>query len=387
MLATREPGAIDANAVTPPAALRCAGLRKRFGATVAVDGVDLEVPRGSLTALLGPSGCGKTTMLRMIAGLATPDAGTIEVNGRQVTGPGVAVAAERRQIGLVFQDYALFPHLTVARNVAFGLSALSRSQRAARVAEVLELVGLAEVARRLPTALSGGQQQRVALARALAPSPQLILLDEPFSNLDAALRATVREDVRRILREAQATAIVVTHDQEEALSLTDRVAVMHAGQLHQLADPHTLYTKPATRFVAEFVGEADVVPGRRTGPFQVETPLGRLATTEPVDGTDVDVVVRPEALRVRRDDVGSATVAGISYFGHDQLVQLELDSGQVMRARRGPRLDLQRGDRVEVHVDGPVVTFDARRPSDGRVSPARGGPGSSTPPAEPSRAR
>jgi iron(III) transport system ATP-binding protein len=344
-------------------ALVCAGLHKRFGDTVAVAGVDLEVPSGSLTALLGPSGCGKTTVLRMVAGLLDPDAGRIEIDGQVVVGDGPALPPERRRIGMVFQDYALFPHLSVARNVAYGLSGRSRAERKQRVAEVLELVGLGAVGHRLPTALSGGQQQRVALARALAPEPELILLDEPFSNLDAALRATVREDVRAILRQAQATAVFVTHDQEEALSLADRVAVMEAGEVHQVADPQTLYTDPATRFVAEFVGEADVVPGRRAGRYLVDTPVGRLATARPVDDPEVAVVIRPEALRLRAAEDGTGTVVAISYFGHDQLVQVELPGGQHLRARRGPHLDLERGQRVRVSIDGPVVVFPDPAPA------------------------
>jgi len=353
-------------------ALSCVGLEKRFGDTIAVDGVDLEVPRGNLTSLLGPSGCGKTTMLRMIAGLVTPDAGRIDIDGRTVTGPDVSVPPERRNVGLVFQDYALFPHLSVGRNVAYGLADLPRRERRKRVDEVLELVGLSGLAHRLPTALSGGQQQRVALARALAPSPDLILLDEPFSNLDAALRATVREEVRSILHAAEATAIFVTHDQEEALSLTDHVAVMHTGRLHQVADPQTLYTKPATRFVAEFVGEADALPGTRAGRYLVDTPIGRLPTAAPVTSTAVTVVIRPEALRLRptTEDAGSGTVIGISYFGHDQLVQVQLDDGALLRARRGPQLDLQRHTRVTLTVDGPVVVFDADPEADPGSDPA-----------------
>ena len=358
-------------------ALRCVGVEKRFGDTVAVAGVDLEVPRGSLTSLLGPSGCGKTTMLRMIAGLLGPDAGHIEIDGRTVNGPDVSVPPEKRNVGLVFQDYALFPHLTVGRNVAFGLSDLPRRHRAKRIDEVLELVGLAGLASRYPTALSGGQQQRVALARALAPSPDLILLDEPFSNLDAALRAAVREEVRTILRAAEATAIFVTHDQEEALSLTDQVAVMHAGRLHQLADPQTLYTQPTTRFVAEFVGEADALPGTRAGHYLVDTPIGRLPTAAPVTSTQATVVIRPEALRLRPSEDGTGTVVGISYFGHDQLVQVELDTGALLRARRGPRLDLQRGTRVSLSVDGPVVTFAADANADLRTDLDRGEPAGS----------
>lgn len=340
------------------AALVCRGIIKSFDDTVAVDGVDLEVVRGSLLSLLGPSGCGKTTMLRLIAGLTRPDRGSIVINGKLVNDANTWTPAERRRVGLVFQEYALFPHLTVARNVAFGLADRPRRQRRARVEEVLALVGLAGHAGRLPSELSGGQQQRVALARALAPSPDIVLLDEPFSNLDAAMRTTVREDIRAILREAETTAIFVTHDQEEALSLTDQVAVMNDGRIHQLADPHTLYTQPATRFVAQFVGESDIIPGTRAGEFLVDTPIGRLATTAPVQAATVDVMIRPEALRLRANADGIARVVGISYFGHDQLVHMQFDDGQVIRARRGPRLDLQRDDRIDVTLDGSVITFD-----------------------------
>jgi iron(III) transport system ATP-binding protein len=352
---------LDLPAPTRTTALACRGLVKRYGRTVAVDGVDLEVPRGSLTALLGPSGCGKTTVLRMIAGLLAPDEGEIVIDGAPVADHRTFVPPEKRPVGLVFQDYALFPHLSVARNVAYGLSHLPRRDRKARVHEVLDLVGLADLGRRLPTALSGGQQQRVALARALAPSPELVLLDEPFSNLDAALRSNVREEVRAILRAADATAVFVTHDQEEALSLADRVAVMDAGRIHQIDEPQTLYTRPATRFVAGFVGEADVLTAHRVEAFLVDSPLGQLPTADPVGTATVAAVIRPESLQVTADTRGDATVTGIEYFGHDQLVHVRLADGTPLRARRGPILDLHRGDRVDVAVLGPIVTFPVGR--------------------------
>ncbi len=339
------------------AALSVRGLFHRYGTHLVVDDVDLEVSRGSLTALLGPSGCGKTTVLRLVAGLLGPESGTIVIDGRTVTAPGVHLPPERRQVGMVFQDYALFPHLDVARNVAYGLTHLPRAARRARVAEVLALVGLGGLGARMPTALSGGQQQRVALARALAPAPDLVLLDEPFSNLDASLRASVREEVRAILRAAEQTAVFVTHDQEEALSLADRVVVMAEGRVHQAADPQTLYTRPATRFVAEFVGEADVLPGTRAGRYLVDTPIGRLPTIAATEADQLTVVVRPEAVRVRADAQGRATITAISYFGHDQLLELTLDDARYVRVRRGPHLDLDRGTRVSLSVDGPVVTF------------------------------
>jgi iron(III) transport system ATP-binding protein len=342
---------------TVPPALACSALVKRFGDVLAVDHVDLEVPRASLTALLGPSGCGKTTLLRMVAGLETPDEGRIAIAGRTVHGDGSTTPPERRAVGMMFQAHALFPHLDVTRNVAFGLRDLDRDATSLRVGEVLELVGLHGLERRMPSELSGGQQQRVALARALAPAPALLLLDEPFSSLDAALRASVREEVRGILRDAEQTALLVTHDQEEALSVTDRIGVMFDGRLHQLADPQTLYRSPATREVATFVGEADLVAGTRAGQFLVDTPLGRLATIAPIEGNEVLVVLRPEMLRLRASGDGCAVVRTVTFYGHDQLVELGLDGGPRLRARRGPDLDLSPGDRVAIQVEGPVVTF------------------------------
>ena len=212
----------------PPPALQVRGLRRTYGPIVAVDGIDLEVRTGEMVALLGPSGCGKTTALRLIAGLENPDAGTIEIAGRRVAGPGGAVPPERRRVGMVFQDHALFPHLTVADNIAYGIR--RDPDRAVRVRELLELVSLPEAGHRMPHELSGGMQQRVAIARALAPRPDIILLDEPFSNLDAALRTQLRGDLREILRAAGATAVLVTHDQDEALTLGDRMAVMVRGR-------------------------------------------------------------------------------------------------------------------------------------------------------------
>ena len=344
--------------LTPPA-LRCRGVTKRFGPVLAVDAVDLEVERSEFVALLGPSGCGKTTLLRILAGLERADSGTVEVDSTVVDGPAGQLPPEQRSVGMVFQAYALFPHLDVAQNLAFGLRDLERSASERRVAEVLELVGLGGLGRRMPSELSGGQQQRVALARALAPRPSLLLLDEPFSSLDAAMRGSVREDVRRILKEAGQTALLVTHDQEEALSITDRVGVMFSGALHQIARPRTLYREPATREVASFVGDAVLLHATRAASFLVDSPIGRLATNEQVADELVSVVVRPESVELRRASDGIATVRHVTFQGHDALVEVELDDGTVVRARCGPDLDLRRGDRVRPTVNGPVVTFPA----------------------------
>ncbi len=374
MPATRASGAEDPTTAAGPA-LRCAGLTKSFGAGPVVDGVDLVAERGDFVALLGPSGCGKTTTLRMIAGLEEPDAGTVEVDGRLVARPGRAEPPERRRVGMVFQDYALFPHLSVAKNVAFGLP--RGRDRADRVAAALETVGLAGLGERMPHELSGGQQQRVALARALAPEPAIVLLDEPFSNLDAELRAQVRAEVRQILGDAGATAILVTHDQEEALSLADRIAVMWDGRVVQDANPEELYHRPVSRAVAAFVGDAQFLPGDGLG-RRVATELGELPASGGATGP-VEVMLRPESVRLALapgapsapgpgEDAGegdgpgrpagaSGTVVTRAFYGHDQLVTVRLDSGRVLRARLGTYGGIRPGDQVTVSVRGAVLAF------------------------------
>ncbi|MGH2427563.1 MAG: ABC transporter ATP-binding protein [Candidatus Limnocylindria bacterium] len=281
-------------AVTP--ALRTLSLAKAFGEVVAVDGVELEIHRGEFMGVLGPSGCGKTTLLRLVAGFERPDAGGIEIDGTVVAGPRRNLPPEERRVGMVFQESALFPHLDVAANIGFGLP---RRGREVRVAEMVALVGLAGLQRRMPHEISGGEQQRVALARALAPDPALILLDEPFSSLDATLRAALRGEVREILRTAGATALFVTHDQAEALEIADRVAVMRAGRIEQVSTPDELYLRPANRFVAGFVGEANLLPGEvRHG--EVMTLVGRFRAGDDslADGTRAEVLLRPEQLHM-----------------------------------------------------------------------------------------
>ncbi|MET7883456.1 ABC transporter ATP-binding protein [Streptomyces avermitilis] len=312
------------------------GLRREFGPTVALDGLDLNVRPGELLALLGPSGCGKTTALRMLAGFEHPDSGEVLVDGEDVT----RVPAHRRDAGMVFQSYSLFPHLRAVDNVAFGLRMrkVRTAERRSRAAELLDLVGLGDKGERFPHQLSGGQQQRVALARALALRPRVLLLDEPLSALDAKVRLTLREEIRRLQQELGITTLFVTHDQEEALSMADRVAVLRAGRLEQCAAPAELYGRPATAFVAEFVGTMSRIPGRLTKdvvevlgqrlPVDGEAPSGASAAS----GTEVDVLVRPEAVRVRADGGGSARVVATAFLGAVTRVTVRLADATEVKA-------------------------------------------------------
>ncbi len=325
-------------------AIRARDVDKRFDDVAALDGFHLDVHEGHVMTLLGPSGSGKTTALRLVAGFDRPDSGSIEVGGVTVANDTTFVPPEKRRVGMVFQDYALFPHLSVARNVAYGVGKKARPRR---VAETLELVGLAGKEHRLPHELSGGEQQRVALARALAPEPGVILLDEPFSNLDAALRSRVRAEVADILRTAGTTAVFVTHDQEEALSMSDFVAVMHEGKVVQAARPSDLYHDPIDEWVGGFLGDADFVTGTARS--------GTVATSVGVFPTDLEgavrVMIRPESVSLTPDAGGSAVVRRRQFFGHDQLVTVSLAEGLLLRARLGPTPYLEPGDPVTVSVE------------------------------------
>jgi iron(III) transport system ATP-binding protein len=334
--------------------VRIRGLSKSFGSVHAVRALDLDIERGELMAVLGPSGCGKTTLLRAIAGFEAPDAGSVVISDELVAGPGRLVPPEQRRVGMVFQDYALFPHLSVEGNVAFGLSTRPREERDALTQRTLELVGLQHKAAGPVDELSGGERQRVALARALAPEPELVLLDEPFSSLDATLRAGLRREVELILRDAEATALLVTHDQEEALSLADRLAVMREGEIVQVGPPVEVYGSPATRWAAQFVGEVNVLAGVARG-SGVETEVGVFDLHAPASGS-VHVAVRPEQLVLSARGNANAEVVAREFRGHDVLYRLRHEGGRTLLVQL-PSLELHEvGDAVYVRPAPAAVT-------------------------------
>ncbi|MFB6084141.1 MAG: ABC transporter ATP-binding protein [Halorientalis sp.] len=342
------------------------GVTRTFGDEVAVADFSLSVREGELLTLLGPSGCGKTTTLRLLAGLIRPDGGTITVDGDLVAGDGQFVDPDRRDVGLVFQDYALFPHLSVAENVAYGIDDWDSDARDERVEELLDLVGLSDYRAASPDDLSGGQQQRVALARSLAPEPDVLLLDEPFSNLDVSLRKQMREEVRRILKETGVTALSVTHDQEEALSISDRVAVMSEGRIEQVGRPEVVFQRPESRFVAEFLGQAGFVTGRLDD-HTIETGLGTLDTDmiqglgPEYDGAEIDVLARPDDLRAipATEGDGNGRIVEREYTGPSFVYTVELDSGDVVYCEHNHSddLDLNRRVRVDLVADHRLAWF------------------------------
>ncbi|MFF8261332.1 ABC transporter ATP-binding protein [Streptomyces virginiae] len=344
--------------------LQIAGLAKAYGpgAAPVLDRLDLTVPGGALTAVLGPSGCGKTTLLRIIAGFLRADAGTVTLDGRALSGPGVHLPPERRRIGIVPQEGALFPHLSVARNIAFGLTGLDRAARRRRTEEMLELVGLAGYGDRMPHELSGGQQQRIALARALAPEPALVLLDEPFNALDASLRTGVRADVRAALRATGATALLVTHDQQEALSTADLVAVVRDGRVAQCDTPHEVYSRPADPWVAAFVGDSVLVAGTAHQDMAA-TALGRIPLTDPPGRLREGVVLlRPEQLRLTEPGAAEAsgTVTDVRFYGHDAMVTVAVDGmAQPIDVRVPTPAAARPGERTGIEVMGEATLHSA----------------------------
>jgi iron(III) transport system ATP-binding protein len=337
-------------------------VARSYGDRPAVSGLSFRLPQGSIGCLLGPSGCGKTTALRCIAGFEPVDRGEIQAHGRLLSRPGFAALPEDRRIGMVFQDYALFPHLSVLQNVEFGLHRLSASARKKRAQEMLAVVGLEEYSAHFSHELSGGQQQRVALARALAPQPELVLLDEPFSSLDVELRERLGTEVRTVLKNLNATALLVTHDQQEAFAVADIVGVMREGKLQQWDSPYQLYHRPATRFVADFIGQGVFIRGQVVAPGTVSTELGVVRANGSggwVTGKSVDLLLRPDD--VIHDDASGlrAEVCQRAFRGAEFLYTLKLASGTQLLSLVPSHHDHAVGERIGIRVEPDhVVAFE-----------------------------
>ena len=330
--------------------IQCCGVSKFFGATRAVRDVSLALQTGEILALVGPSGSGKTTFLRLVAGFDMPDSGTVALEGRSVAGDGSWVPPEARRLGMVFQDYALFPHMTVGQNVTFGLKQWPRRARERRAREMLDMVRLSHLTEQHVHQLSGGEQQRVALARSLAPNPLALLLDEPFSNLDSRLRVQLRAEVKSILRSNGVTAVYVTHDQEEALFMGNRVAVMNGGSLEQVDTPESIFHHPRTRFVAQFLGIADFIPGRTSGDGIV-TEIGVLHSHRRLPpGTDIEVAVRPDDVAIRHSHTGLGRVVNRVFRGMDYLYAVSLPSGNVVHSLQHHAVFYQQATSVDIFL-------------------------------------
>ena len=342
--------------------LQVQAIHQAYGKQAVVKGLSFSLTQGSIGCLLGPSGCGKTTVLRGVAGFEPVNAGEIHLGGTCVSSADFMLPAEQRRIGMVFQDYALFPHLNVAGNVGFGLHGMDKKIRAQRVAELLEVVGLPEVGRKMPHELSGGQQQRVALARALAPSPALLLLDEPFSSLDVSLRERLGQEVREILKQQNTTALIVTHDQQEAFAIADEIGVMHQGVLQQWDSAYNLYHRPANRFVADFIGEGVLIPGIVFHGDKVETELGVLRGKIADAGHSdrlIEVLLRPDD--IVHDDASSmkAEVVHKAFRGADILYTLRLASGQKLLSLVPSHHDHAYGEKIGIRLDlEHIVVFN-----------------------------
>jgi iron(III) transport system ATP-binding protein len=348
--------------------LELRNIRHAYGRQRVVNNLSFTLEKGTIGCLLGPSGCGKTTVLRCIAGFESVSAGEILLNGAVISSSSVMVPPERRHIGMVFQDYALFPHLSVTDNIGFGLHSMQKGERSARIAEMLQTVGLADSAKKYPHQLSGGQQQRVALARALAPRPELLLLDEPFSNLDVSLRGRLSLEVRDVLKSQNATAILVTHDQDEAFAIADEIGVMHHGEIQQWDTAYNLYHKPANRFVANFIGEGVFLPGKMLDRQQVEIELGTLSGDIPHqcasdcqlcrEGNLVDVLIRPDD--IVHDDASpvQAKVMQKAFRGADILYTLQLPGGSTALSLVPSHHNHAIGEKIGIRLEADhVVAF------------------------------
>ncbi|WP_096202016.1 ABC transporter ATP-binding protein [Bacillus sp. FJAT-45350] len=340
--------------------IHLSNITKLFHNTLqpAVDNINLDIEQGEIITLLGPSGCGKTTTLRMLAGFEQPTSGSIRIGEQIVYDDRRSVPPEKRGIGMVFQDYALFPHLTIEKNVMFGLNKWSTKAKKQRAEEVLELVGLAEFGKRFPSELSGGQQQRVALARALAPKPHVVLMDEPFSNLDAGLREKMRYDVTTILRRANTTAIIVTHDQKDAFAVSDRVVVMNQGVIQQIAAPRVMYRCPTNCFVAQFVGKTNLLTGKLCPDLKhVDTHIGKVCLPEQTEKTleDVKISIRPEGCQLVEKGRYAGSVQRVTYSGEYQEVEVLLNSEGLPAEPMVVYAPIERD--IEI---GSVVSFDIK---------------------------
>jgi iron(III) transport system ATP-binding protein len=333
------------------------GISKYYGNRAVIRDVSFAIRQGEILALLGPSGSGKTTILRLIAGFEQLDKGEIYIQQKLMAGLHVSIAPERRSVGMMFQDYALFPHMTVVKNVVYGLKGMERRRQEKVLEGMLALVGMEGYGDRYPHQLSGGEQQRIALARALAPCPAALLLDEPFSNLDADMRSRMRLEVLSILQRANTTTIIVTHDQEEAFTLADRVGVLKEGRLEQLDTPENIYHKPRTPFVARFVGQADFLKAV-AGNDRVETELGHFSVEEPIPDLRFRVMIRPDDIGFTPDEQGEAEIIGREFLGSENLYSIRLRSGQMVRSSR-PSMDIYRvGQKVSVQANlDHVVIF------------------------------
>jgi len=332
-------------------AVRCENLTKTFGEITAVEDVSFDLEKGDILALVGPSGCGKTTLLRLIAGFGVPENGKVYVGGEPVVDERKFVPPEKRDVGIVFQSYALFPHLDVSENIAYGLSS-EGIQREKRVGEMLTLIGLEDCGSKMPHELSGGEQQRVALARALAPDPEILLLDEPFSNLDADLRTRIRSEVRNILKRTEASVIFVTHDQDEALFMGDSIGVMNEGKLVQVDTPEDIFHYPENPFVAEFIGTADFIDGKINGEETVDTEMGKLLYHGRFpSGKPVDVMMRPDFMEIEPVKEGVGEIVDRIFRGMHYLYKIRLPSGLTVRTLQHHTEKYELGTNVTFHLD------------------------------------
>ncbi len=343
-------------------AVRCEGLTKKFGETTAVNDVSFELKEGEILALVGPSGCGKTTLLRLIAGFEYPDKGLVEIGEQKIVDEGRYIPPEKRDVGIVFQDYALFPHLSVAENISYGLSSDS-IQSKKRCAEMLTLIDMEDHASKMPHELSGGEQQRVALARAMAPDPEILLMDEPFSNLDAELRMRIRSEVKNILKRTDASVIFVTHDQDEALFMGDRVGVMKEAELIQIEEPTEIFHFPDHPFVADFIGTADFIYGKIKDETTVKTEIGGLAYhgTFPSEYT-VDVMIRPDFLDIEPSQEGKGKIKDRIFKGMHYLYEILLPSGSKIRTLQHHTERYEIGTKVTFNLnpEHKVICFPKR---------------------------